>query len=146
MLGHQKPLTIIQYNTNNSRNGVLLHFLQEVEQANPQPDILAIQKPWRKNQRNTTCTTKSYHLMHTGVGNTKICFYINKAIDINKWTFTHHSADICIIKLEGHKWTIQIYNIYNPQQTNSSLCVILELLRTEGEQILLGDFNLHHPY
>ena len=84
--------------------------------------------------------------MYAGVGNIRVCFYINKAIDINKWTPTHHSADICTIKLEGHERTIQIHNIYNPQQTNSSLRVIPELLRTEGEQILLGDFNLHHPF
>jgi exonuclease III len=146
MLGHQKPLTIIQYNTNNSRNGVLLQFLQEAEQADPQPDVLAIQEPWRSNQGNTTCTTKSYHLVHAGVSNTRVCFYVNKAIDINKWAPMHHSADACTVKLEGRERTIQIHNIYNPQQTNSSLRVLPELLRAEGEHILLGDFNLHHPF
>ena len=51
-----------------------------------------------------------------------------------------------MIKLEGRERTIQIYNIYNPQQTNNSLRVLPELLRAEGEHILLGDFNLHHPF
>ena len=103
MLKYQKPLTIIQYNTNNSRNGVLLHFLQKVEQVDPQPDILAIQKLWQKDQKNTTCIIKSYYLMHAGVGNIKICFYINKTIDINKWALTHHLANACMIKLKKHK-------------------------------------------
>ena len=60
--------------------------------------------------------------------------------------FIYYLADIYIIKLEGCKQTIQIHNIYNPRQTNSSLCVLPELLRTKGEHILLGDFNLHHPF
>jgi len=58
----------------------------------------------------------------------------------------YYSADIYIIKLEGCKQTIQIYNIYNPQQMNSSLYILLELLRAKREHILLGDFNLHHPF
>ena len=62
-----------------------------------------------------TCTIKSYYLMYVGVSNIKVYFYINKAININKWVLTHYSADICIVKLKGYKWTIQIYNIYNPQ-------------------------------
>jgi len=53
--------------------------------------------------------------VYAGVGNIKVYFYINKAIDINKWALTHHSADIYIIKLKGRERTIQIYNIYNPQ-------------------------------
>ena len=53
--------------------------------------------------------------MHVGVSNTKIYFYINKVINTNKWAPTHYLVDVCIIKLKGHKWTIQIYNIYNPQ-------------------------------
>jgi hypothetical protein len=81
-----------------------------------------------------------------GVSNIRVCFYINKAINTNKWAPTYHLADIYIIKLEGHERTIQIHNIYNPQQTNSSLYVLLELLRAKGEHILLGDFNLHHPF
>ena len=136
MLKHQKPLTIMQYNTNNSRNSILFHFLQEVKQADPQPDILAIQKLWRKDQKNTTCTTKFYHIVHAGVVNTKVCFYINKAIDTNKWTFTHHLADVCMIKLKDQKQTIQIHNIYNPQQTNNSLHMILELLKTKKTNII----------
>ena len=84
--------------------------------------------------------------MHVGVGNTKVCFYINKIIDINKWVLIHHLVNTCTIKLEGHKQTIQIHNIYNPQQTNNSLCIIPKLLKIKGKHILLKDFNLHHPF
>ncbi|OCK91138.1 uncharacterized protein K441DRAFT_730728, partial [Cenococcum geophilum 1.58] len=79
-------------------------------------------------------------------GNIRVCFYVNKAIDINKWTPTYYLADAYTIKLEGRERTIQIHNIYNPRQTNSSLRVLPELLKAEGEHILLGDFNLHHPF
>ena len=54
--------------------------------------------------------------------------------------------NICTIKLKGHKQTIQIHNIYNPQQTNNNFCVLPKLLKTKEKHILLGDFNLHHPF
>ena len=44
--------------------------------------------------------------MYVGVGNIKVYFYISKAIDINKWIPIYYLADICMIKLEGHKQTI----------------------------------------
>ena len=49
-----------------------------------------------------------------GVGNIRVCFYINKAININKWAPIYHLVDIYTIKLKGCERTIQIYNIYNP--------------------------------
>ena len=55
-----------------------------MEQADPQPNILTIQKLWQKNQKYTIYTIKFYHLMHAEINNTKICFYVNKIIDTNK--------------------------------------------------------------
>jgi len=41
-----------------------------------------------------------------GVSNIRVYFYINKAININKWAPIHHLADIYIIKLKGYERTI----------------------------------------
>jgi hypothetical protein len=41
-----------------------------------------------------------------GVSNIRVYFYINKAININKWALIYYLADVYIIKLEGREWTI----------------------------------------
>jgi len=44
--------------------------------------------------RKKICITKSYYLVYAGVSNIKVYFYINKAININKWTPIYYLTDI----------------------------------------------------
>src|SRR5437016_3900581 len=92
---------------------------------------------------------------------TRVCFYINKSIHLEKWIVTHHHEDAqtLTIKIESiltqKPRTIQIHNIYNlsPQSHSSQDHGTLKILRNylqaaeaEVEHIVVGDFNLHHPY
>ena len=49
---------------------------------------------------------KSYYLVYAGVSNIRVYFYINKAININKWVLIYYLVNAYIIKLENHKRTI----------------------------------------
>jgi hypothetical protein len=123
-------------------------------------DILAIQEPWRNPFMSTTHhPAKNYfHLCYPVAiedGPARVCFFVNKRLDNTTWQFEPHTRDACSlhIKCEAGSQTqgqLHVHNIYNPVQATenreSTLPLIDTLLERYGldEQMVLGDFNLHH--
>lgn len=88
-----------------------------------------------------------------------MCFYINEKIDSDSWEVEFPSADMCTltlnIQINGSKDLIHIHNVYNPspasQSLTKSLFTLPDLRRAvsanaNAKHIVVGDFNLHHPY
>lgn len=119
-------------------------------------DVLAIQEPWRNPFMNTTHNPIPQHfeLAYHDHRKTRVCFFINKRIGSSRWSVTHHTPDLSTLELrwgeEGE--TIVIHNVYNPvpaiESTNSALPTLREAMGRwrHVEQVVVGDFNLHHPY
>ena len=79
-------------------------------------------------------------------------FLINKSLDINSWDIDYSGPDVCSLRLQLPDIVLWIHNFYNQPPgsyttTNypSSLTLLPGLLVREGEHLVLGDFNLHHP-
>lgn len=123
-------------------------------------DILAIQEPARHlNARDTHNNSNSkFHLVNLPDPESRTCIYINKKIDINSWQVTARERDFCSITITVHTTTnesqcIHLHNVYNPSPLSttstdspSTIPRLRAALATEGTHIMLGDFNLHHPY
>ncbi|KAH7563672.1 hypothetical protein BM1_00719 [Bipolaris maydis] len=124
-------------------------------------DIIAIQEPWKNPYTTTTHhpAKDKFHLCyptsHTG-GVARVCFFINKKIDQLRWRFEERTRDICSIIIDPkddqqEEERLVIHNVYNPPKTSSNRQSVLPQVREAlrqyhtDEQILLGDFNLHHP-
>ena len=65
----------------------------------------------------------------------------------------HHTPDFSTLELRwGEDETMVIHNIYNPVPTTEPMNSALPALRDamsrlrQAEQVVVGDFNLHHPY
>lgn len=153
-------LKILQYNVMKSRDGVMAPLLRDPHIQ--QYDILALQEPWRNRFIPTTHNpiSSTFHLCFPRDdldAPARVCFFINKRIDLNNWNFSDHSRDMCSITLDikcptsDSITSITIYNVYNPGQhtegRRSSLIDLRSALaaQPQGESIILGDFNLHHP-
>ena len=117
-------------------------------------DIIALQEPWRNQKDRTTYhpLKDRFDLVYIEDNKTRVCFYINKKIDLASWTYTHHSPDLCTLHLKTRsKQTIYLHNIYNPAPTpDNPLRNLFKLQNAldrhkDGEQIIVRDFNLHHP-
>lgn len=124
-------------------------------------DILAIQEPWRNPFAATTHhpAKHAFHLCYPAgdeAGHARVCFSINKRLDHKNWQFKEHSRDICSLTMEfgdsrQEGQCLTIHNIYNPARRSECDNTVLTDVRTilhndsSNEQILLGDFNLHHP-
>jgi exonuclease III len=156
-----KELRVLQYNVNHGKEATLIPLLRDT--GVKEFDILAIQEPWR-NPFTTTGYNPSkseFYLAYPPRELTRTCFYINKRLHPDTWTVTHHNEDAqtLTIRIEGLQSTpprtIQIHNIYNPspgsytstsEGTLGTLRKALEAAEPETEHIIIGDFNLHHPY
>ena len=88
-------------------------------------------------------------------GPARVCFFINKRLDYNKWQFKEHSRDICSLTIESdieqESQRLTIHNVYNlarrSASENTALADIRAILHEyqTNKQILLSNFNLHHP-
>ena len=153
-------LSILQYNVMKSKDIVMATLLRD--QNILEYDILAIQEPWRNPFMSTTHNPvpESFHLIFpqdTRDKPARVCFFINKRLDETTWRVTEHTRDICTLTIEcisreGEAQEIAIHNVYNPplsiENRRSSLPRLQKALQdhTHSDQIILGDFNLHHWY
>lgn len=150
-------ITIIQYNTNRSKDKVQRDFLQNL---NPKiHHIIAIQEPWinHHSARKTTCTHPGYTAIVPQTENPRVAMYISKDIKdtsynvhTGQWTDTGDAQTVSI-QIPGEEKRLWIHNWYNPPPTSHSsqdkgtLQWMEEAISRDGPQALVGDFNLHHP-
>lgn len=145
--------TVIQYNVNRSRDKVQNHFLQQLHPE--KHHVVAVQELWRNSSNNTTVEHPAYHLIFPGGTKSRTCIYISKQIAADKWEIEMASVDadrditfICLQTSQGKVW---VHGIYNPPPSSHSsrspgkLQWITEILAQEGQHVLVGDFDLHHP-
>ncbi len=115
-------------------------------------DIIAIQEPWRNIYQNTThhpCK-ELFELAYLDHPQTQAWFFISKRLKPGSWSTTFHYPDLATFCLKTScDRIISVHNIHNPvANTNESQLPLLENVfaaNSECEQIVAGDFNLHHP-
>lgn len=139
---------------------VMMPLLEEADIK--EIDVLAIQKPCYTKQTKSSYnpSTSMFHLVYKGKKDTRVCFYINKKLDIEMWEVFYSSKDFCLLKLNicneattnSKTNIIWVHNVYSlsPESytflTSQSFLPAVEIaLKEPGDHILLGDFNLHHP-
>jgi hypothetical protein len=82
----------------------------------------------------------------------RTCFFINNKLDLGCWKVEFHSPNYYTFSLfTEDKWW-HVHNVYSEPpgsyhttNYNTLIPLIREQLKKEGEHILVGDFNLHHP-
>jgi exonuclease III len=151
-------LKILQYTVRKSRDTVMATLLRDPRVM--EYDILAIQEPWKNPFMSTTHhpAKDRFHLCYPAAienGPARVCFFVNKRLDNTTWQFESHTKDACSLHIQcevGDQAAVHlhIHNIYNPGQATedreSVLPLIVTLLETYplDDQMILGNFNLHH--
>ena len=124
-------------------------------------DILAIQEPWRNPFNNSThhpCKDRFHLAYPTAIdpelGPARVCFFVNTRLDRAKWTFKEHSKDLITLDLQyvehEQKKRLHIHNIYR-EAIRGDVTETLDRLNSlleedpDGQHMVVGDFNLHHP-
>ncbi|KAK1471624.1 zinc knuckle [Colletotrichum abscissum] len=121
-------------------------------------DIIAIQEPWRNPYSATTHhpAKDRFHLSYPsreGRGPARVCFFVNKKLDHSRWQFRENSRDLYTPTTATDDCTetsLVLHNVYDPSTREEDRQPVLQQLRTtlethqHVEQIVVGDFNLHH--
>lgn len=153
-----RRLNILQYNVRNDRITTMIPLLAEA--ATQIYNIIAIQEPWKNPHVATTLSShhSGFHFLYRPGGDTRVCFYVNSRIDPDSWEVAFPTADLCTLSIRlciGSSTTLtHIHNIYNPCPGSYSTitaastvpAIRAQIESLEGEHIVLGDFNLHHPF
>jgi hypothetical protein len=116
-------------------------------------DLIALQEPWQNPYCNRTyCPSASGFLPAYDDRKRRSCFLINRRLDPTLWSVEYPSPDLAVLCLQAEDRTVWIYNIYSPppgsysiDQYDTPISILPDLLSRDGDHLLLGDFNLHHP-
>ena len=134
--------------------------------------VIALQEHWRNacTSQSYSSANDAFHMVCPDDPLARVCLYVNKDLDLSSWRVIANEADFQTIEFtlhtsvnyadstvsaggEGSELTVLLHNIYNPcqisyssTQGDSTLPRLREALETQGNHIVVGDFNLHHPY
>ena len=99
----------------------------------------------------TSVRPPNYHLFYPLRSDTRVCFYVSKELNPERWAVHEHSPDLITLTLQLESGPLHIHNCYNepPKLATSRELGVLRLLpqalQAIGQHVLVGDFNLHHP-
>ncbi|KAK6214968.1 zinc knuckle [Colletotrichum tabaci] len=78
----------------------------------------------------------------------RIGFYVHDSIPLADWNVSFHDngnkSMVATLKLSTRSGSIAIHNVYN-HTLNLDMAELLATYTTSPSDLLLGDFNLHHP-
>ena len=150
-------LSILQYNMRNDWVKKMIPLLADPRTQDY--NIIAVQESWQNPNAPTTLSLyqSGFHLLYRPGRDIQVCFYINTNINPSSWEIEYPLADMYTLTITVHTGitakTINIHNTYNPSpasytSTNSpsTIFIVVQQLRKSGKHILLGDFNLYHPF
>ena len=115
-----RELIVLQYNIRGERDTVMTPLLADRSIADI--DVIAIQEPVYDKYRRSSYNpgTSDFHLAFEGDGDTRVCLYVNKRLDVDNWETTYKSNKLCSVKLSmdplrpDRKSDLWIHNVYNP--------------------------------
>lgn len=166
-------LKILQYNVRKRGPAVQLPLLCDPRVK--EFAIIALQEHWRNAHTSQSYSNASdgFYMICPDDPLARVCIYINKNLDLDSWKVITNESDFQTIELKlrthvttteqqgndnediaiGDPKSVRIHNIYNPcpishssTQGPTTIPRLREALVTHTEHIVVGDFNLHHPY
>lgn len=143
-------LRILQYNVRKSKK-VMEPLLADA--AALSYDTIALQEPWKNPLQNRTyCPRASGYIPAYDNRERRCCFLVHKDLNTAMWDIEFLGPDLAVLQYRTTEQTIWVYNVYSEPpggyivtEYSTPIPQLAELFEREGEHILLGDFNLHHP-
>jgi len=98
-----KEITIIQYNTNHSKDKVQTPSLQQMRPE--EHHIIAIQEPWINTRSKKTITHPGYHTILPDYPHPRTAIYVSKEIATTSWEAISYSGDLATFRALQPRWT-----------------------------------------
>jgi len=138
-------LSIVQYNCGQANAKATRALFDSFEE----PLILAIQEPGYNNRTKSTYCPKPYQLAYEALPEIRTCFMIRRDVPASQWKRRQYGPNVATLTIVLQERTLTIVNVYNPRSNDPRIKEwprIQEALQgAQGDILLLGDFNTHHP-
>ena len=143
-------LNILQYNVHKSRD-VMAALLENPAIA--EIDVIALQEPWQNREMLATYCPGlcNFWPFYSTQDETRACFLINKKLKLATYDVSHPREGVTILSLHHRDKQINIVNIYSKppesltdSRDDSPIHELESLVPSQGNNIFLGDFNVHH--
>ena len=119
-------------------------------------DVIALQEPsYNRQTGGTHCSQGSgFWLAYEPQGRLSwVVLLFNKRLDIGDWGVEQVDNCIQMAQIQTSQGLVQLINVYVMMDeswvmlgSDSALEKVLELFDGDSEGVLLGNFNLHHPF
>ncbi len=80
---------------------------------------------------------------------TRVCFMVSEMLGTGQWRHQSYGPHVIKLEIQAEEGNLSIINVYNPQDNGPRIrawsLIEKALDEAEGEILLLGDFNAHHP-
>src|SRR5437016_4273900 len=140
-------LTILQYNCGNANHCTARPVFDSAPSTSFQ--VLAIQEPGYNKFTKSTYCSRGYSLFYEALPTTKVCFMVSNSLGIQHWTGKQFGPFTTTLRIQLEDRLIYLVNIYNPRSSSPRAqawgAIEAALDEAEGEILLVGNFNAHHP-
>ena len=108
-----------------------------------------IQEPAFNKHTNSTYCPRGFKLVYEANPATRVCFMVSEELGTGQWRHQSYGPHVIKLEIQTEEENLSIINVYNPQDNGPRIQtwtrIEKALSEAEGEIILLGDFNAHHP-
>src|SRR6266480_7422451 len=140
-------VSIIQFNCGQANYNTSRPIFNALEPAKRQ--LLVIQEPALNKHTGTTYCPRGFKLIYEANPATRVCFMVSEELGTGQWRHQTYGPHVIKLEIQTEDGNLSIINVYNPQDNGPRIrtWTLIEkaLNEAEGEIILLGDFNAHHP-
>ena len=143
----QRNVSIIQFNCGQANYNTSRPIFDALE---PEKRLLlAIQEPAFNKHTGITYYPRGFKLIYEVNPATRVCFMVSEELGTGQWRHQTYGPHVIKLEIQTEDGNLSIINVYNPQDNGPRIrtWTLIEkaLNEAEGEIILLGDFNAHHP-
>ena len=143
----QRDISIIQFNCGQANYNTSRPIFDALEPAKRQ--LLVIQEPALNKHTGTTYCPRGFKLIYEANPATRVCFMVSEELGTGQWRHQTYGPHVIKLEIQTEDGNLSIINVYNPQDNGPRIRtwarIEKALNNAEGEIILLGDFNAHHP-
>ncbi len=140
-------ISIIQFNCGQTNYATSRPIFDALEPANRA--LLAIQEPAFSKLTNSTYCPRGFKLVYEANPATRVCFMVSEELGTGQWRHQSYGPHVIKMELQTKETPLSVINVYNPQDNGPRIRTWTQIEKAlneaDGEIILLGDFNAHHP-